>query len=120
MKTAVPVERESVETQVCPSFGRAPYYVLSENKGEYVFLKNTAAESQGGAGIQAAQLLADNGVQSVLTFRCGEKAAAVLRAADIALYKAAEGSVRENLEAFAEGKLPLLSTVHPGHAGSVR
>jgi len=118
MKVAVPVDEKSMQTGVCPSFGRAPYFWMFDMETqESIFLDNSAASSQGGAGIKAAQALLDQGIKAVLTPRCGENAAEVLKAADIALYKTIQGSARENVEAFADGKLALLQDIHPGFHG---
>ena len=56
MKIAMPVDDKTMESSVCVSFGRTPYFLIydTENK-ESVFLDNSAAASQGGAGIKAAQ-----------------------------------------------------------------
>ena len=118
MKVALPVESKSLEAPVCPSFGRTPLYVLIDtDSGTHEFLDNAAAASQGGAGIKAAQALVDSGVAALITYRCGENAAQVLNAAGIKIYKAQDGSVKNNIAAFKDGKLPLLTEIHPGFHG---
>ena len=115
MKIALPVEEKILNTPVCVSFGRTPLFVIFDTeKGEFEFIDNSAAASQGGAGIKAAQLLADNGAEAVITFRCGENAAEVLNPAEIKLYKALAGTASENIEKFKAGELPLLNDIHPG------
>ena len=122
MKLIVPVESKSLDVPVCPSFGRTPLYVSFDTEtGNHEFLDNSAATSQGGAGIKAAQMLADHGAKAVITYRCGDNAAQVLNAAKIEMYKAQDGSVSENIEKFKSGKLSLLSEIHPGlhnHGGA--
>jgi predicted Fe-Mo cluster-binding NifX family protein len=122
MKVVVPVESKSLETPVCPSFGRTPLFVLfdTENK-KHEFLNNEAAASQGGAGIKAAQTLVDSGAAALITYRCGENAAQVLNAANIKMYKAQDGTAGENISKFIDGKLSLLTETHPGfhnHGGA--
>ncbi len=118
MKVALPVESKSLDVSVCPSFGRTPLYVLIDtDRGTHEFLENAAAASQGGAGIKAAQALVDNGVAALITYRCGENAAQVLNAAGVKIYKAQDGSVNDNIAAFKNGKLPLLTEIHPGFHG---
>lgn len=115
MKLAIPVEKKSLDVPVCPSFGRTPLYVLYDTEsGKIEFLDNSAAASQGGAGIKAAQLLVDRGIGEVITYRCGENAAQVLNSADIKMYKAEAGTVFENIEKHRDGKLSLLSEIHSG------
>lgn len=118
MKVAVPVEKKTLDASVCPSFGRTPFYALYDTETRACeFMDNAAADSQGGAGIQAAQLLVDHGVGAVITYRCGENAAQVLKPADIALYKAQDGTVSDNLENYKAGKLLPLAEIHPGFHG---
>lgn len=62
MKIAIPVDDNSADTSVSISFGRAPYFFIYDSKtGEGSFLDNSAAASTGGAGIKAAQNIADSG-----------------------------------------------------------
>jgi predicted Fe-Mo cluster-binding NifX family protein len=115
MKIALPVEEKILNTPVCVSFGRTPLFVIFDTEnGEFEFIDNSAAASQGGAGIKAAQLLADKGAKAVVTFRCGENAAEVLNPAEIKLYKAISGTASENIEKFKAGELSLLNDIHPG------
>ncbi|XCH79143.1 MAG: NifB/NifX family molybdenum-iron cluster-binding protein [Candidatus Dehalobacter alkaniphilus] len=122
MKIAIPVDDNSMDTSVCISFGRAPYFLLYDTETEENnFLDNSAAASQGGAGIKVAQNIVDSGAEAIITPRCGENAAEVLKAAEIALYKNTNNSIRDNIEALKEGKLNLLDDIHPGfhqHGGS--
>ncbi len=116
MKIALPVEEKTLDTPVCVSFGRTPLFVLfNTENGEFEFIDNsTAAASQGGAGIKAAQLLADKGAEAVITIRCGENAAEVLNPAEIALYKAVDGTAHDNIEKFKLGELSPLNQIHKG------
>lgn len=79
MKIIIPVDEASVESGVCVSFGRAPYFMLCEG-GKAEFLPNPGAEAEGGAGLKAAQTVADSGAEALITVRCGENAAQVLKA----------------------------------------
>lgn len=115
MKIAIPVEEKTLNTPVCVSFGRTPLFVMFDTEnGEYEFIDNSAAASQGGAGIKAAQLLADAGADVVITIRCGENAVEVLKPAEITLYKAVDGTAYDNIEKFKLGELSLLNDIHPG------
>lgn len=115
MKIIVPVEDTSLDTLVCQSFGRTPLFMLFDTeKGEHEFLDNSAAASQGGAGIKAAQMLVDNGAEALITYRCGENAAEVLNVGSIKIYKAQDGSVSENIEKYKDGKLSELMEIHAG------
>ncbi len=115
MKIAIPVEDKNIETKVCPSFGRTPYYLIyNTDTKESVFIDNSVAASQGGAGVKAAQMIEDSQVSALLTPRCGENAAEVIHAADIKIYKTIAPSALENINAFNDGKLAVLETIHTG------
>ncbi len=115
MKIAIPVDDKAMDTNVCASFGRTPYFLIynTESK-ESTFLDNAAASSQGGAGILAAQTIVDNKADALLTPRCGQNAADVINAANIEIYKTMSGSLKDNLDAFNKGDLKLLSEIHAG------
>lgn len=118
MKIAVPVDTDSMETRICISFGRAPYFLIFDTElNEGIFQNNSAATSQGGAGIKAAQVVVDSKADVLLTPRCGENAAQVINAANIKMFKTINDSLQDNLAAFREGKLSLLTDVHPGFHG---
>ncbi len=118
MKIAIPVDEQSMESGVCPSFGRTPYYLFyDEQTKEPLFMENAAAQSQGGAGIKAAQILSDAGTGVLLTPRCGENAREVLQQAGVQLYKTIPGTARENIGAYLAGTLQPLTEFHPGFHG---
>ncbi|QGZ99239.1 NifB/NifX family molybdenum-iron cluster-binding protein [Dehalobacter restrictus] len=115
MKIVIPVDNNSMDTNVCISFGRAPYFLIFDTETEEnSFLDNSAAASQGGAGIKAAQNIVDSGAEAIVTPRCGDNAAEVIKAAGIKLYKTVNDSIQDNIKAFKEGKLNLLGEIHPG------
>lgn len=115
MKIALPVDNNSRDTGICPSFGRAPYFLIYETETKKsTFIDNSAIASQGGAGIKAAQVIIDQGATILITPRCGENAAEVITAAGIKIYKTASDSVADNIAAFTQGKLTVLEEIHPG------
>ena len=119
MKIAIPVENKSQDPNVCPLFGRAPYFLIYDTEtSEAYFLDNSAAASQGGAGIKAAQAVIDQGAETLLTPRCGQNAAEVFKAAGIKIYKTQGDSSRANIKAFDAGELSSLEDIHPGFHGS--
>lgn len=118
MKIAVPVNEKNIKSEVYPSFGRTPYYIIYDTQTKAsVFLDNTAAASSGGAGIKASQLLVDNGVGVVIAPRVGENAANVLSDAGIIIYKSSPGSAENNIRACENNRLSPLTEIHPGYHG---
>ncbi|NMA67503.1 MAG: dinitrogenase iron-molybdenum cofactor biosynthesis protein [Clostridiaceae bacterium] len=118
MKIAIPVEEKSLESNVCASFGRTPYFLIYDTdtkKSE--FLDNSAVSSTGGAGIKAAQMIVDHDASILITPRLGENAANVLKCAEIKIYKTKTSLVKENIDAFISGKLSMLNEFHAGFHG---
>lgn len=118
MKLAIPVDDQSLESDVCPSFGRAPYFLFYNTvTKESYYLDHSAVVSQGGAGIRAAQVIADHGVKALLTPRCGENSEKVLHKSEVLIYKSIPGTAQQNIDAFSAEQLILLSDFHPGFHG---
>ena len=69
------------------------------------------------SGIKAAQIIVDNKANALLTPRLGENAADVLKPAEIKIYKTTFASVKDNIDAFIDGKLSLLDEIHAGFHG---
>lgn len=115
MKIAIPADKKDINSKVSQSFGRAPFFVIYDTETDQAdFLDNTAASLQGGAGIRAAQMIADAKVSALLTPHCGQNAADVLQGANIQIYKTTDLNIAENVNAFKEGKLQILKDIHPG------
>lgn len=118
MRIGIPVNEKSMDADVCPSFGRAPYFLFHNSvTKETYFLDNAAISSQGGAGIRAAQVIADHGVQALITPRCGENAEAVLRKVNVFVYRSTVGTASDNIDALLNNRLTLLNEFHPGMHG---
>lgn len=118
LKIAIPVSDKSAQATIFQSFGRAPYFMITDTEtNERVFLDNTAADSQGGAGIKAVQIIIDKNIDVLFTPRCGENAAEVLREANVKIYKTINESVEDNVNAFNLGQLSLLDYIHLGFHG---
>ncbi|MEE0510956.1 MAG: NifB/NifX family molybdenum-iron cluster-binding protein [Peptococcaceae bacterium] len=115
MKIAIPVDHPSLESKVAENFGRAANFVFYDDATkEAVYVDNSAIMSQGGAGIKAAQVIVDHGAQVLITPRCGENAAEVLKKAGVALYGSVAGSAEDNVRAFEAQELTALTDIHAG------
>lgn len=118
MKIAIPVDEKSLDSNVCVSFGRTPYFAIYDvDSKECTIIDNDAAASTGGAGIKAAQIIVDSGADVLITTRLGENAVEVLKPADIKIYKSITGSVKDNIDGFIDGKLAILDKFHAGFHG---
>lgn len=119
MKIAIPLKEKSIKSDINDTLGRAPYFLIySTVTKKSEFLDNRAVVEQGGAGIRAAQVIADNGVRAVITNRCGENAEKLFRNAEVFVYEAKEGTAEENIAYFNENKLSLLNEFHSSFHGN--
>lgn len=119
MIVAMPVEKKSINSSISLSFGRTPLFLLFDTEARKVeFVENTAASKQGGAGIKAAQTIVDHKVNVLLTPRCGENAADVIKAAGIKIYHTQQCSAQENIDYYIDGKLSPLEGFHKGLHGT--
>jgi predicted Fe-Mo cluster-binding NifX family protein len=119
MRIIVSAQGEGPDAPASPVFGRCPMYVLVDTlTGEYRALSNPAMNQGGGAGIQAAQFVVEQGAEAVLTGNLGPNAFDVLQAAGIPAYLVPEGTVSQAVEAFKAGSLQLMGAANvAAHAG---
>ena len=116
MKIIIPLDENKKD--VCVSFGRTPLFLLHDTETkETEYLVNPAAEAEGGAGILAAQFVVDSKAQILITVRCGENAAEVLKEAQMKIYKSSTVDAQENIALYEEGKLEELTRFHAGFHG---
>ena len=104
MKIAVSAKGNTMESQIDQRFGRAAFFIIVQTDDmEVEVVDNSAVAASGGAGISAAQMIADKDVEAVVTGNVGPNAMNVLKAAKIKLYKGSAESVKENVELFKKG-----------------
>ena len=104
MKIAVTSTGVDLDSQVEPRFGRCPYFLIVETETfEFEAVENPNIALGGGAGIQSAQLLANHGVQTVLTGNCGPNAHQVLSSAGIKIITGVSGKVKDAIEEYKLG-----------------
>ena len=111
MKFAVTARGPETNDGVDPHFGRARFFrVVDAATGQQTVEDNQAGlNAVQGAGIQAAQTLANLGVQAVVTGHVGPKAWAALQAARIQVYGVKDGTVEQAMQAFMAGQLQPIS-----------
>jgi predicted Fe-Mo cluster-binding NifX family protein len=119
MKIVVTAEGDGLNAPTSPRFGRCPTYVFVETDTlAYEAMHNPAASASGGAGIQAAQFVVEQGARAVLTGNVGPNAVDVLQAANIPVYLNSESTVRTAVEAFKAGRLLVADGANvAAHAG---
>jgi predicted Fe-Mo cluster-binding NifX family protein len=105
MKIAISSSGTDQSSQVDPRFGRCQYFIIADtDDGKTEAVRNAAQSAGGGAGIQAAQTVADQGAETVLTGNVGPNAHRALQAAKITVITGVSGTVSDALKLFQEGK----------------
>jgi len=119
MKIAVSSLQDGLNSQVDPRFGRCQYFIIVDPETmKFKVVSNAANISSHGAGIQAAQIVKDHGVSTVITGNIGPNAFQALSAAGIKLITGASGTVREVVEKYKKGELKATDTpTVGGHFG---
>jgi len=114
MRIAVPSSGDDVKSEASRVFGRARSFIIAELKdgeiGSFKSVANPAASESGGAGIKAAQLIANEKVDVIISNAIGPNAFELLNNLNIKVYKSTQGSVEENLKLFSQGKLQQITS----------
>jgi predicted Fe-Mo cluster-binding NifX family protein len=119
MKICVSAVAESLDAQIESRFGRCSFFVIIDSETmKYEAVSNTATSAMSGAGIQAAQIVADKGVHAVLTGNIGPNAYRVLSAAGVRMVTGVSGTVRSAVEQYKKGNLTeITGPTVSGHFG---
>lgn len=121
MRIAVSSHGCSLEEFVDDRFGRCPYFLFCdsndpENTAKYK--DNPALSGTGGAGIAAAEFIAHERVDVLITGSLGPNALRVIRAAKIPAYSAPEDlTLIAALKAWENGDLPEINEAGEAHKG---
>jgi predicted Fe-Mo cluster-binding NifX family protein len=106
MRICVSASANSLDASVDPRFGRCPYFIIVDSETmQFEVVPNPALGAIGGAGIQAAQIIASKGAKVVITGNVGPNAFQALSAAGIKIITGAYGTVREVVEKYRRGEL---------------
>ncbi|MGD9098236.1 MAG: NifB/NifX family molybdenum-iron cluster-binding protein [Desulfobacterales bacterium] len=109
-KIAVTAESPNLDARVDPRFGRAAgFVVVDPDTMAFDYVDNGASQVMAkGAGIQAAEIVADTGARVLLTGFVGPKAFQALSAAGIAIGQNVDNlTVREAIQSFQDGKVEI-------------
>ena len=106
MKLCVSATGKEMTAKVDGTFGRARYLLIIDTDTlEMEAFDNTAADASQGAGIGAAQLIANKGADALLTGHVGPKAYTALESAGITIYEGAStgDTIQEAVNKFKQG-----------------
>jgi predicted Fe-Mo cluster-binding NifX family protein len=106
MKICVTSQAENLNSEIDSRFGRATYFLIVKTDNlEYESIQNPYIQAGGGAGIQAAQLVANKQVKAVITGNVGPNSFRVLKEAGINVITGVSGSVKAAVERYNKGEL---------------
>ena len=110
MKIAVSASADNMDAMVDPRFGRCAYFIIVETEGTEIknsdAIQNTGTQAMRGAGITAAQIVANKGVEAVITGNIGPNAFGVLSQTGIKIFTGVVGiSVKAAAEKYLKGEL---------------
>ncbi|HHU76272.1 MAG TPA: dinitrogenase iron-molybdenum cofactor biosynthesis protein [Firmicutes bacterium] len=119
MKIAICSEGPGLDSAVDRRFGRCPHYVFVNSEGKIIEeAANPSVGASGGAGVQAAQFIIDQGADVLLTGNVGPKALAALSTSGIKIYTGISGSVADSFSQYQQEKLtPITDSTVPQHFG---
>ncbi|MBM4332522.1 MAG: dinitrogenase iron-molybdenum cofactor biosynthesis protein [Deltaproteobacteria bacterium] len=106
MKVCITSKGPGLDSEMDPRFGRCQYFLFVdlETLGCEA-VENPNIGAAGGAGIQSAQLVANKGVEALITGQVGPNAFTTLQAAGIKILTGASGKVREVLDKYQKGQI---------------
>jgi predicted Fe-Mo cluster-binding NifX family protein len=106
MKLCISSTGNDLEASVDPRFGRCQYFLfINAETMDFEAVGNPAFIAGGGAGVQAAQLVANKGADVVVTGNVGPNAFQALQAAGLKIITGAQGTVRSVIDGFNKGTL---------------
>jgi len=106
MRIAISASGKDLESELNDHFGRCPYFIfIDPDTMEYEALDNAGLQSPSGAGIAAAQFVAEKGAGVVLTGVCGPNASNALTGAGIKVIDGLSGKISTIIEKYKSGEL---------------
>jgi predicted Fe-Mo cluster-binding NifX family protein len=110
MNVAITIAAESPDAPPDTHFGRAAAFLLVDmDTGQRQVAANPAAAAPGGAGVQAAEFIIQQGAGAVISGSFGPKAYDVLAAAGVSMYRANAETVDDLLRGYWNGELERLN-----------
>ncbi len=111
MKVVVSATDETIDSEIDSRFGRCPYFIVVEIENKEIknvtAVKNQGQEQQQGAGISAAEQVANLKPDAIITGSLGPNAYRVLNQVAIPCYSAS-GNIKNAINDLIEQKLTRL------------
>ena len=121
MKMAVSAVGRDLDAQVATNFGRCQYFIIVDSDTlEFDAIENPNIGLMSRAGIQSGQMMADRGVQAILTGDVGPNSFQTLSAAGIQVIAGVHGTVREAIRGFNSGQFqPVTKATAPEYSSVI-
>ena len=106
MKICITSTGKDLDAQIDPRFGRCSYFLfINPEDMDVEAVSNESALATGGAGIQAAQRVAQQKVKCVITGNIGPNAFQTLKAAYIEVITGISGRAKDAVDQYKAGNL---------------
>ncbi|MGC9101353.1 MAG: NifB/NifX family molybdenum-iron cluster-binding protein [Caldisericum sp.] len=106
MIVAITSSGNTLDSMVDPRFGRCPYFIIVDTDTmQFKVIENSGMGRQGGAGVNAAQLLVDEGVQVLISGNVGPNAEQALKSGGIRIITGVSGTAKEVIEKLKRGEI---------------
>jgi predicted Fe-Mo cluster-binding NifX family protein len=105
MKIVISSTGRDIESNIDATFHRCPFFLIFDTETDKIkTLENTSREHHTEIGATVGQIVANEGVDTVLTTNIGPKAFGIFEQYGIKMYQA-EGKVNEAIQKLKNGKL---------------
>jgi predicted Fe-Mo cluster-binding NifX family protein len=121
MKIVVSAKGRDIESNIDATFGRALFFLIvdTETKEEKV-IENSARDRSNGVGITVGNIVANEGIDAVITTNIGPFAFEIFEQCGIKIYQA-EGKIKDAIRLFKEEKLSeITKATRPKYSGLKR
>jgi|AntAceMinimDraft_16_1070373.scaffolds.fasta_scaffold31416_2 predicted Fe-Mo cluster-binding NifX family protein len=120
MKICITSTGPTMDSPIDPRFGRCQYFLITDEKGELIkAIPNEAVEATRGAGVSAAQMIADEKVHVIITGNMGPNAYRVLESSNLKIFTGvANVSAKEACTSYQNNELEeskSLQSLESGH-----
>lgn len=105
IKLAATCMGDNLDSQIDSRFGRGQYFLIVDPETmQFEAVQNPNIQAGSGAGIATAQMIAQKGVDTVLTGNVGPNAYQTLSSAGIKVVTGASGTIRQVIEQYKNGQ----------------
>ena len=106
MKIMISATGKDLESSIDATFGRCHFFLIVDTKTKEVkAIANKVRDRSSGAGITATNIVANEGIDAVITTDIGPPSFEILERDGIKIYQA-KGKINDAIQQLAEGKLP--------------